>query len=187
MIARTHLQKFWFYLLTSVLSVFLTGCQPTRREPPVGNPSAPTSIRFDGTRYELLRYGKPYFIRGAGGVSHFEDLKAAGGNSVRIWDDIDADRLLDEAQALGLTVMFGLWVEREMEGFDYNDQAAVERQYERIRKTVLRYRNHPALLLWCVGNEWSQEADNFKVFGQVNRLSKLVHQLDPNHPVSTVI
>lgn len=151
------------------------------------NPKAPTAIRFNGTTYELLRYGKPYFIKGAGGNSHFEELKAAGGNSIRVWDDIDAGRILDEAQALNLTIMFGLWVEREMEGFNYNDQSAVERQYERIRKTVLKYRNHPALLMWCVGNEWSQEANNFKVFDEVNRLSKLVHELDPNHPVSTVI
>jgi len=187
MMILSHLQKAWFYLLTTVLAALLSGCQQTTQKPPAGNPSAPTTIRFNGTSYELLRHGKPYFINGAGGVSHFEELKAAGGNSVRIWDDIDADRLLDEAQALGLTVMFGLWVEREMEGFDYNDQAAVERQYERIRKTVLKYRNHPALLLWCVGNEWSQEADNFKVFGEVNRLARLVHELDPDHPVSTAI
>jgi len=184
---HSHPRKAWLYLLTSVLAGLLSGCQETSQKTPAENPSAPTTIRFNGTSYELLRHGKPYFIKGAGGVGHFEELKAAGGNSVRIWDDIDADRLLNEANALSLTVMFGLWVEREMEGFDYNDQAAVERQYERVRKTVLKYRNHPALLLWCVGNEWSQEADNFKVFGQVNRLARLVHELDPDHPVSTAI
>lgn len=177
----------WF--LASWLCI-LSGCQDTQQKrPATDNPNVltPTSVRFNGTSYELLRYGKPYFIKGAGGVSHFEDLKACGGNSIRIWDDIDAGRILDEAQALGLTVMFGLWVEREMEGFDYDDQAAVERQYERIRKTVIKYRNHPALLFWCVGNEWALNAKNFKVYDEVNRLSRLVHQLDPNHPVSTVI
>lgn len=178
--------------LTGLFAFVLAGvsmsCQSPQKQGTVKlNASVPTAIRFTGTSYELLRYGKPYFINGAGGISHFEELKAAGGNSVRIWDDIDADRLLNEARALDLTVMFGLWVERELEGFNYNDQAAVERQYERIRKTVLKYRNHPALLMWCVGNEWAQDADNFKVFDEVNRLSKLVHELDPNHPVCTVI
>ena len=153
----------------------------------MANPSAPTAIRFTGTSWELLRHGKPYFINGAGGVSHFETLKAAGGNSIRVWDDIDAGRILDEAHALGLTVMLGLWVEREMEGFDYNDRPAVARQHERIRKTILRYRDHPALLMWCVGNEWAQDADNIRVFDEVNRLSKLVHELDPDHPVATAI
>jgi hypothetical protein len=166
----------------------LCSCQDTQQKRPLStNLAAPTAIRFDGTSYQLLRYGKPYFIKGAGGVSHFDELKACGGNSIRVWDDIDAGRILDEAQSLGLTVMFGLWVEREIEGFDYDDHDAVERQYERIRKTILKYRNHPALLLWCVGNEWAQEAKNFKVYDEVNRLSMLVHQLDPGHPVCTVI
>ncbi len=188
MMVNIYQQRIWISWLLTGLVIVLAGCHQTREDRlRTTNSSASTSIRFNGISYELLRHGKLYFIEGAGGVSHFEELKAAGGNSVRIWDDIDADRLLDEAHALGLTVMFGLWVEREMEGFNYNDQAAVERQYERVRKTVLRYRNHPALLLWCVGNEWSQEADNFKVFGEVNRLARLVHELDPDHPVSTAI
>ena len=147
----------------------------------------PTVIEFDGTSYRLLRYGEPYFIKGAGGVSHFELLKECGGNSIRVWDDSDAGQILDEAHRLGLTVMLGLWVEREMEGFSYDDQPAVARQYERIRKTVLKYRDHPALLLWCVGNEWAQGANNFKVYDEVNRLATLVHEIDPSHPVSTAI
>ncbi|MBC3788890.1 glycoside hydrolase family 2 TIM barrel-domain containing protein [Spirosoma utsteinense] len=165
------------------------GCQPRSKRPPNTNPdpAVPTAIRWTGHTYALMRYGEPYFIKGAGGISHFEQLKEAGGNSIRVWDDADAGQILDEAQRMGLTVMLGLWVEREMESFDYEDQAAVERQYQRIKKTILKYRNHPALLLWCVGNEWAQEADNVKVYDEVNRLSKLVHQLDPNHPVSTAI
>ncbi|GAB3963164.1 glycoside hydrolase family 2 TIM barrel-domain containing protein [Spirosoma harenae] len=135
----------------------------------------------------MLRYGKPYFIKGAGGVSHLTQLKDCGGNSVRIWDDLDASAILDEAQKLGLTVFFGLWVERELEGFDYNNKTEVDKQYERIRKIVTKYRNHPALLMWCVGNEWAMEASNFQVYDEVNRLAELVHELDPDHPVATVI
>lgn len=188
MIASLHYFPRPAFFLVLVWLGFLSGCQKAKqRWTETANASIPTAIHFNGTSYELLRFGKPYFIKGAGGVSHFEELKACGGNSIRVWDDIDAERILDEAQALGLTVMFGLWVEREIEGFDYDDQAAIERQYARIRKIVLRYRNHPALLLWSVGNEWAMEADNFKVYDEVNRLSKLVHELDPNHPVSTVI
>jgi hypothetical protein len=147
----------------------------------------PTSIHYDGHDYTLLRYGKPYFIQGAGGKSHLERLKQSGGNSIRTWDDIDGEQILNQAQQLDLTVLFGLWVERETDGFDYNDQQAVDRQYERIRKTVLKYKDHPALLMWCVGNEWSQDANHFEVFDEVNRLIALVHELDPNHPVTTAI
>ncbi|WP_229368500.1 glycoside hydrolase family 2 TIM barrel-domain containing protein [Fibrisoma limi] len=147
----------------------------------------PTAIYHDGQSYQLLRYGKPYFIKGAGGVSYLEELKARGGNSVRIWDDLEAGPILDKAQSLGLTVLFGIWVEREMEGFDYHNQVAVDQQYALIRKIVLKYRNHPALLMWCVGNEWAMEADNFRVYDEVNRIASLIHELDPDHPVTTVI
>ena len=174
--------------LVLLLLVLVAGCDGADWQKPIATaPSAPTAIRFNGQSYELYWHGKPYYIKGAGGVSHLDQLKACGGNSVRVWDDIDAGRILDEAQKLGLTVMLGLWVEREMEGFDYDNQPAVARQYQRIRKTVLKYRNHPALLMWCVGNEWALEADNFKVYDEVNRLSKLVHSLDNNHPVSTAM
>ncbi|GAB3807209.1 hypothetical protein GCM10028819_43640 [Spirosoma humi] len=167
----------------------LTGCQPAKQSRPTVADKAtlPTAVHFNGTSYELLRYGKPYFIKGAGGVSHFEQLKDCGGNSVRIWDDIDAEQILDEAQQLGLTVMFGLWVERQSEGFDYYDRKAIEQQHERIRKTIIKYRNHPALLFWCIGNEVTWGADNINVYDEVNRLAKLVHELDPSHPVSTAI
>ena len=170
-----------------VLFLLLTGCRDTEQQAKTANRQAPTTIIATNRGFQLLHYGKPYFIKGAGGISHLEELAACGGNSIRVWDDIDAGRILDEAHKLGITVMLGLWVEREMEGFDYDDRAAVERQYKRIRKTILRYRNHPALLMWCVGNEWAQEADNFKVFDEVNRLARLVHELDPGHPTSTAI
>lgn len=177
------------FLLSFVLCGWLlTQCTDSQpRQSDTGSAQKPTALRFNGTSYELLRYGEPYFIQGAGGVGHFDRLKACGGNSIRVWDDADAGQILDEAHRLGLTVMLGLWVEREMEGFNYDNEQAVQRQYERIRKTVLKYRNHPALLLWCVGNEWAQGANNFKVYDEVNRLAMLVHDLDPNHPVSSAV
>ncbi|WP_332367807.1 glycoside hydrolase family 2 TIM barrel-domain containing protein [Spirosoma telluris] len=52
---------------------------------------------------------------------------------------------------------------------------------------MLKYKHHPALLMWCVGNEWAMEASNFRVYDEVNRLAALVHELDPDHPVATVI
>lgn len=152
-----------------------------------GSTVKPTAIRSTGSGYELLRYGKPYFIEGAGGVRYFDRLKACGGNSIRVWDDNDADRILNEAQRLGLTVMLGLWVERESEGFDYDNAEAIDRQRERIRKIVLKYRNHPALLMWCAGNEVGLHATNLKTYDELNRIIQLVHSLDDNHPVTTAL
>ncbi|GAB3756297.1 glycoside hydrolase family 2 TIM barrel-domain containing protein [Spirosoma pomorum] len=176
-----------FFLFFPFTWLFESCLQDRTADYSVYDRAKPTSIYHNGQAYKLLRYGKPYFIQGAGGKSHLKRLKQSGGNSVRTWDDIDGEQLLNQAQQLDLTVLFGLWVEREADGFDYNDQQAVDRQYERIRKTVLKYKDHPALLMWCVGNEWSQDATNFDVFDEVNRLIELVHELDPNHPVTTAI
>ncbi|GAB3567306.1 glycoside hydrolase family 2 TIM barrel-domain containing protein [Spirosoma luteolum] len=173
----------WLFLL---LLLQTTGCQDakTSRRVPA---NAPVTIEQGPAGAVLLRHGKPYFIRGAGGRRNMERAAQCGSNSIRIWDDLDAGPILDQADRLGLTVMLGLWVERETDGFDYNDQAAVDRQMARIRRTVLRYRNHPALLMWCVGNEWAQDATNFAVFDEVNRIVQVVHELDPGHPVTTAI
>ena len=61
------------------------------------------SIVRQGDGYSLLRNGQPYFVKGAVGAVHLEELAAAGGNSIRA--DVTA---LDRAQALGLSVLIDL-------------------------------------------------------------------------------
>src|SRR5690606_22820273 len=72
--------------------------------------------------YTIMRDGQPYFIRGAGGTSNMEKLKAYGGNSIRTWSPQNGTEILNKAQQLGLTVTLGLDVKTERHGFDYNDE-----------------------------------------------------------------
>lgn len=137
--------------------------------------------------YLLYRYGQRFRIRGGAGTQHFDKLRAAGGNSVRLYTTDYAGPLLDEAQRQGLTVMLGLWMQPEWMGFDYYDTAAVQRQLADLRKQILRYRHHPALLMWCIGNEMDLGAQNRKAFGAINQVAELIHELDPDHPVTTAI
>jgi hypothetical protein len=59
----------------------------------------------DGAKFQLLRDGKPYFVRGGGGGAHsMESLAKAGGNSLRLWGDDDLGAQLDAAQKHGLTI-----------------------------------------------------------------------------------
>jgi hypothetical protein len=118
---------------------------------------------------------------------YLERLKACGANSIRVWDENEAEWVLNEARRLGMTVMLGIWMEREYEGFDYNDRPARDAQFARVRQTILKYRHHPALLLWSVGNEVALEASNLAVYDDVNRITKLIHELDPGHPVTTAL
>jgi hypothetical protein len=94
---------------------------------------------------------------------------------------------LDSAQKYGLTVLMGLGVGLERHGFDYNDTEAVKKQLENLRAEVLKYRNDPALLAWGIGNELNLQYKNPKVWDAVNDISKMIHELDPYHPTSTVL
>ena len=137
-------------------------------------------------QWQLYRGGQPYYIKGAGGNTHLDKIVEIGGNSFRTWSADDAETILDEAHKRGLTVMMGLWVGHERHGFDYDNEAAVAAQLERFRKIVLRIKDHPALLLWGIGNEVDLFYSNTKVWYAVNDIAKMIHELDPNHPTCTV-
>ncbi|HEX8608513.1 MAG TPA: hypothetical protein VF679_07740 [Pedobacter sp.] len=137
--------------------------------------------------YSLIRNGKPYFVKGAGGTAKMEQLKASGGNSVRTWSADGAEALLNKAAALGLTVTMGLNVARERHGFNYNDAAAVKKQLEQLRAQLQKYKNYPALLAWGIGNELNLDYKNPKVWDAVNDIAKMIHEVDPNHPATTML
>jgi hypothetical protein len=148
----------------------------------------PVELRETTQGWELLRGGEPYFIRGAGGEGSLQQLAAAGANSVRTWGADDIDGLLDEAHALGLSVTVGIWLGHERHGFDYGDRTQVSGQLERARQTVLRYRDHPALLIWGIGNEMEgfESGDDPAIWAAVNEVAAMVKELDPLHPTMTV-
>ena len=154
----------------------------------------PVGLRQTGSGWQLLRGGEPYFILGAGGPHSPADLAAAGGNSIRTWDtenvrgDEDVGVLLDEAQALGLTVTVGIWLGHERHGFDYADAGQLRTQFDRARDIVERFRHHPALLLWGIGNEMEgfDDGDDPAVWRAVNDIAAMVKEVDPCHPTMTV-
>jgi hypothetical protein len=147
----------------------------------------PVQLKHTATGYQLLRGGKPYFIKGASGIQRFDLIQAYGGNSVRIYSPNYADVMLDDAQRQGITVMFGLWMRPPYEKFDYYDPKAVKAQQEEVCRQVMRYKNHPALLMWNLGNELDKSNGDFKVYQVVNETIRMIHQLDPNHPVTTTV
>ena len=148
----------------------------------------PVELRQTGEGWRLFRGGEHYFIRGAGGDASLEQLAAAGGNSVRTWSGDQAGKILDEALALGLTVTVGIWLGHERHGFDYSDDTQVAEQLERARDIVLRYKDHPAVLLWGIGNEMEgfEAGDNPAIWAAVNDIASMVKELDPAHPTMTV-
>lgn len=148
-------------------------------------------IEHNGS-YQLLRGGKPYYVKGAGIAStDLESLVKFGGNSMRNWA-VDnhaepAQQLLDRAHAMGITVSLCLEFARERHGFDYDDPAAVARQLAKNRVRVEKYKDHPALLTWIIGNEVNFGFSNPKVFDAVNDTAKMIKEIDPNHPTTTAL
>ena len=173
------------YLALSVLSMAAAMAQTT-------NPSRLTQpvrvqIRQQGNQFQLIRAGQPYFVKGAGGSQYPDRIAAYGGNSIRTWSTRNGQHVLDSAQQYGLTVLMGLDVARERHGFNYDDTTAVKKQLETIRAEVLKYKDHPALLAWGIGNELNLQYKNPKVWQAVNAISSMIHALDPNHPTCTVL
>ena len=136
--------------------------------------------------FELHRNGEPYYIKGAGAKDHFDLLVESGANSIRIWST-NKKELLDSAHQHGLTVTLGLHVRPERSGMDYNNEYAVKGQIEYLKNEVLKYKDHPALLVWGIGNEVDLRYSNFKVWETIEILAKFIKEVDPNHPTMTVI
>ena len=138
--------------------------------------------------WRMLRGGRPYVIKGAGGDGSLGLLAASGANSIRTWGADSLGPVLDQAHRLGLTVTVGFWLGHERHGFDYANREQVAAQYERVREGILRYKDHPAVLAWALGNEMEGFADggNPAIWAAVESLAVLAHRLDPEHPTMTV-
>jgi hypothetical protein len=160
---------------------------------PLAAPAAaePSVVRIDRDQagFRLVRNGRPYVIKGAGGDGSMKLLVEKGGNSVRTWGADRAGAILDEAERLGITVTVGIWLGHERHGFDYSDGEQVAKQYEAARATILRFKDHPALLMWGIGNEMEGEEKGNKgaIWSAVNNIAATAKALDPNHPTMTVI
>jgi len=146
-------------------------------------------IETSDGQWQLLRDGKPYFIKGAGGAGSKEMLAVAGANSFRTWGvDENLKQQLDEAQKLGLSVVVGHWLGHERHGFSYDDSLSLYKQFTRVKNDVIKFKDHPAVLLWSIGNEMEgfSEGDNVAIWSHIQDLAKMIKEIDPKHPIMTV-
>ena len=70
---------------------------------------------------------------------------------------------------------------------NYADASAVRREVEKARGFFRRYRRHPALLMWGLGNEMEGSGDNPEIWRTVNEIARVAKSEDPDHPTMTVI
>jgi len=172
--------KFLVFIIS--INIFLIKCNTPEKKNLV-------EIKKENSKYILYRNGEPYYIKGAVAHEKLDLIKKYGGNSVRMWRPDSAK--LQQAQEQGLSVLFGLPVRAERDGMDYNNEQAVQEQFENVLDQVKKFKNNPAILIWQLGNELDFIAHlvdpNWKVFEEVNRLAEAIHDEDPSRPVTTVV
>ena len=173
-----------FAVPSFVLSTLL-GLIPAEAQEPV-----PVKVVKQTDGWQLLRDGKPYYINGAGGDGPLKMLAQYGGNSSRVWGvDSNTKARLDEAHQNGLTIAVGIWREHERKCFDYDDPHQLKYQKELVRAAVEKHKDHPAVLVWGVGNEMEGygDGDDPKIWKHVEELCKMIKEIDPHHPTMSVI
>ena len=159
---------------------------------PAASDNSPVKVELQhqDNQWSLLRDGKPYFIKGAGGDGSKTLLAEDGGNSFRTWGADDIQDKLDEANKLGLSVTVGIWLKHEgQDGFNYSKPKDVADQFEKAKAAIEKYKDNPAVLIWAIGNEMEgyKAGDNPAIWKAVEDIAALVKKLDPNHPTMTVI
>ncbi|MHC4716216.1 MAG: glycoside hydrolase family 2 TIM barrel-domain containing protein, partial [Planctomycetota bacterium] len=110
-------------------------------------------------------------------AKNFRAAKAYGFNLVRFHSRVPPDVCFDVADRLGMFVhveyrtYFGLY-QKERELLDDTDQLI---DLDGWREMILRLRNHPSLMVYCIGNEIRHPGTN----PAVARIADITHELDP--------
>ncbi|CAL9640765.1 hypothetical protein SUDANB60_06296 (plasmid) [Streptomyces sp. enrichment culture] len=177
-----------------------------------GTPPATGAVEVTGSQgnWQLTVGGQPYTVKGltwgpaiADAPKYLPDVKSMGVNTIRTWGtDGGTKPLLDSAAANGLKVVNGFWLQPgggPGSGGCVNyvtDTAYKNTMLTEFTKWVEAYRNHPATLMWNVGNESvlglqncysgaELEAQRNAYTGFVNDVAKKIHSIDPDHPVTS--
>lgn len=148
------------------------------------------------TERKILVNNEPYLIKGVcyhpvpkgSDKRSFSNLTQdlalmveAGINTIRVYSPIDDKAILDEIHAAGIKIIVG---------FGYNQEGHFDILSGSFLDYINKYKNHEAILLWELGNEYNYhpewfEGDINNWYSALNNAADLIHQNDSNHPVAT--
>lgn len=186
--------------------------EPAAQPQPAG--SSQVEVAGGNYHYQYLVNGEPQVIKGMGLNTQYAQqlspsdraaqldsdmaaLSALGVNTVLGWDPAEFDEvLLDAAQRHGVGVVMPFDLDPEA---DYTDPAVRQQLHDQALAWVERYKGHPALRMWGVGNEvlhkivhpsWvgpqdPQRERNAEAFSDwLVQTADDIHADDPDHPVT---
>lgn len=173
-----------YSILFVLVTVFLLACEKTTNN----------TVRIDAQK--IVVNDRPYIIKGIcyhpvpkgsnerSFTSIDQDLSLmveAGINTIRVYAPIDDVAILDKIHAAGIKLIVG---------FGYNQGGIFDIASGSLLDYVTKYKTHPAILFWELGNEYNYHPEWFD--GNINnwyttleKTAQMIHALDANHPVST--
>jgi hypothetical protein len=162
---------------------------------PANNTAEDTDVQL--TEAGLLVDGQPFFVQGvawnpvpAGGL-HPRDLdfagyveqdsqmmQQAGLNVVRTYEPITDRAVLDTLYSRGIYVMNTVYP------FGGSDPGVVRERVEAVA-------DHPAILMWVIGNEWNYNGmyaglSFEQSVARINAVAQVIREVDTTHPISTI-
>ena len=164
-------------------------------------PTMGSVVKITGGRgnWTLEVNGKPFYIKGAGvgkmtgegGADYLKMAQELGANSVRTWGtDQGTQEYFDAALKCGLMVDAGIWINYAKKGSEYTyigESGCKEKKKQETTDYVNKFKNHPALLMWNIGNEaiyFTKDEDERAALAKfLEEMVQMVHKLDPGHPV----
>ena len=143
------------YLLPILaLSLFLRCSSGTDKKGEESKLPSHVEIKHTHGKYQFYVNDQPYELKGVGygsrNGSYLDILAQSGGNTIRTWGTRNGKQLLDSAAKYDIMVAMGLGMGQQLHGFDYEDEKAVSDQFNRIKKEVLEFKDHPNILCWVI-------------------------------------
>jgi hypothetical protein len=143
-----------------------------------------------GMGYNPIYRSLPVAQRALNYQRDFRTLCLAGVNTITGWDSdkgYDQDKFdeltLDSAYQFGIGLVMPMYLPADG---DYQDPNLIGSLIQGAVAKAQRFKNHPALRMWGVGNEVMSvmQPEMYPAFLQVYlNVIDLIHQIDPNHPV----
>lgn len=108
-------------------------------------------------------------------------MKEAGINTIRVYSPITEKEILDKINEAGIKVIIG---------FGFNQAGNFDILSGSFKDYIKKYKNHEAILLWELGNEYNYHPEWFdgeikNWYEALNDAANIIHKIDPNHPVTT--
>lgn len=186
------LKRILIYFLISIITIILTisFILLILRKDKIIDKSKTVYIDKIENGYQLIRNKNSFIIQGASGDSHWQELAEIGGNTIRLYDTINLANNLDQAQKFGLAVIVDIPIPSYNKNYNvYEDQNHNDLLKKKISTLINKHKNHPALLIWNLGNEINYPLTFFenKFIVTFNELIDIIHDSDANHPIGTSI